>query len=120
MKKLRILLLSLAIISGSTLMAQSNDTKKEFKKSGDLIEATFYYENGLIAQKGFFKDGKLHGEWIAFDQNGNKTAIGKYSNGQKTGKWFFWNGVELSEVDFQESRIASVNKWKSQKGLVSN
>lgn len=101
-------------------MAQKNSIKKELKQKGDLIEATFYYESGQVAQKGFFKDGKLHGEWIAYDQNGNKKAIGKYSEGSKTGKWFFWNGEELSEVDFQESRIASVNRWKSENGLVSN
>ena len=100
-------------------MAQKNDLKKEFIKTGDLIEATFYYENGQVAQKGFYKDGKLHGEWIAYDQNGEKKAIGKYAEGIKTGKWFFWSGEELSEVDFQDSRIASVNKYKIDEGLVS-
>lgn len=120
MKMLKILLLSLVMLSGGALIAQENNIKKELKKKGDLIEATFYYESGEVAQKGFYKNGKLHGEWIAFDQNGNKKAIGKYAAGIKTGKWFFWDGDLLSEVDFQENRIASVNKWKIEKGLVSN
>lgn len=119
MKTLKILLLSLTMLSGGTLMAQENNIKRELKKKGDLIEATFYYESGQVAQKGFYKDGKLHGEWIAYDQSGNKKAIGKYAEGIKTGKWFFWNGEELSEVDFQESRIASVTRWKSENDLVS-
>lgn len=119
MKKFKILLLSLVMLSGSALMAQKNNIKKELNQNGDLIEATFYYENGQVAQKGFYKNNKLHGEWIAYDQNGDKKAIGKYSEGIKTGKWFFWNGEELSEVDFENSRIASVYKWKIDEGLVS-
>ena len=119
MKRLKILLLSLVMLSGSALMAQNNYIKKELKQNGDLIEATFYYENGQVAQEGFYKDGKLHGEWISYDQTGNKKAIGKYSEGLKTGKWFFWNGEELSEVDFKDSRIASVHKWKGDEALVS-
>ena len=120
MKTFKILLLSIAILSGGALIAQEDNVRKEFKKNGNLIEATFYHENGEIAQKGVYKNGQLHGEWVAYDANGKKTAIGKYLNGQKVGKWFFWNGDVLSEVDFQESRIASVNHWKKEKGLVSN
>lgn len=119
MKRLKTLLFSLVMLSGSILMAQENDIKKVFNQKGDLIEATFYYENGQVAQEGFYKDGKLHGEWIAYDQSGNKKAIGRYSEGIKTGKWFFWNGEELSEVDFQDSRIAAVSRWKIDEGLVS-
>jgi antitoxin component YwqK of YwqJK toxin-antitoxin module len=44
--------------------------------------------------------------------NGNKKAIGEYNNGEKTGKWFFWNGDALSEVDYSQSKITSVSKWK--------
>ena len=118
MRTFKLLLINFAILSGGALMAQE-DISREFRKSGDLIEATFYHENGRIAQEGFFKDGKLHGEWIAYDQNGNKTALGKYSRGLKTGKWFFWSGDVLSEVDFEDSRIASVSTWKSENDIVS-
>lgn len=118
MEKFKIFLLSLAMLSGGALMAQETNTKKELKKKGDLIEATFFYESGQVAQKGFYKDGKLHGEWIAYDQNGNKKTIGKYVEGLKTGKWFFWDGEVLSEVDFQDNRISSVNKWRSENDLV--
>lgn len=110
----------MAILIGGNLIAQENNIKEELKKKGDLIEATYYYESGQIAQKGFFKNGKLHGEWVAYDQNGNKNAIGAYSEGLKTGKWFFWHQDILTEVDFEQSRIASVNKWQNKNGIVSN
>ena len=118
MKRLKILLVSLIMLSGGALIAQQDSTKEEFNKKGDLIEATYYYEDGQVAQKGFFKDAKLHGEWIAYDRDGNKKALGKYSKGLKVGKWFFWNKEELTEVDFQKSRIVSVNNWKIESGLV--
>lgn len=120
MKKFKILLLSIAILTGGSLIAQENGIKEELKKKGNLIEATYYYESGQIAQKGFFKNGKLHGEWVAYDLKGNKKAIGEYSEGLKTGKWFFWHEDILSEVDFEQSRIASVNEWQNKSGLVSN
>jgi antitoxin component YwqK of YwqJK toxin-antitoxin module len=119
MKRLKMILLGLAIISGGAVMAQEKNNTKELKLNGDLIEGIFYFDNGQIAQRGHYKDGKLHGEWIAYDQEGNKIAIGKYANGVKVDKWFFWNKGELSEVDYEENRIASVNKWKVDEGLVS-
>lgn len=118
MKNLKLLLLAVAILSGGNLLAQEGDNRKVFEKQGNLLAATFYHENGEVAQKGFFKDGKLHGEWTAFDQHGNKTAMAKYDRGEKTGKWFFWNGAVLSEVDYQQNRIASVVHWRN-KELVS-
>lgn len=120
MRSLRILMLSLTIFSGGALFAQEDNVKKKFERKGDLIEATFYHDNGEVAQKGFYKNGELHGEWIAYDIKGNKTAIGKYLEGEKIGKWFFWNGDMLSEVDFNERRITSVTHWKNKSRLVNN
>jgi antitoxin component YwqK of YwqJK toxin-antitoxin module len=51
--------------------------------------------------------------------NGNKKSIGDYSNGEKTGKWFFWNDKSLSEVDYSNSRVANVKSWK-QDALAKN
>ena len=46
-----------------------------------------------------------------YDINGKKVTIGNYDNGMKTGKWIFWSGDKLREVDFKESRITSVSEW---------
>jgi hypothetical protein len=37
--------------------------------------------------------------------------MGQYQNGIKIGKWFFWTGADLTEVDYSDSRIAQVKKW---------
>jgi hypothetical protein len=39
--------------------------------------------------------------------------MGEYENGQKTGKWFFWTGSTLNEVDYSNSRIADIKKWSN-------
>ena len=54
------LLVTLVFIS-SFVVSNSQNDYIEYNKQGDLIEATYYYEDGTIQQQGTFKDGKLHG-----------------------------------------------------------
>mgnify|MGYP003668792394 FL=1 len=55
-----------------------------------------------------------------FDEAGQKIASGEYLNGKKTGKWFFWKGEELKEVDFEDSRIVSVIQRDAKGAIVAN
>lgn len=74
-----------------------------------LIEATYFYDNGQVSQKGAFsRDGKLEGLWVSYDQNGGKLSQGTYNNGVKTGKWTFWDGSLIREVEFDNNIIAGV------------
>lgn len=108
MKKL--LIMALMLVSGTVTFAQ-NTKKPVFEKKGDLVKATYYHENGEVAQTGHFTSkGKLQGEWTSFDVNGKKTAIGTYENGKKVGKWFFWKGDSLQEVDYATSKNAKRKK----------
>ncbi len=86
--------------------------KPVFKKEGKTIQATYFHDNGEIAQTGTYLKGKLHGEWIAYNNKGQKTAIANYEHGQKIGKWFFWNEGKLTEVDYTNNGIAKVVEWK--------
>lgn len=117
MKKL--LLIATFLVSGTVAFAQSN--KPTLEKKGNVIEATYFHDNGTIAQTGYFTlEGKLQGEWKSYDTNGKKVAVGNYANGQKVGKWFFWNTDRLSEVDFANSKIKTVNNWQHTTKVVSN
>ena len=107
MKKSMILI---AMLFTGMIFAQGEKPKLEVV--GQLVKATYCYENGKIQQEGFFKNGKLDGVWTSYDTNGLKKSVGNYDNGTKTGKWFFWNGVNLNEVDYTNSSIASVKTWK--------
>ena len=87
--------------------------QNQFVKQGDHIVATLYHDNGVIAQTGFYTlDNKLEGEWISYDALGNKTAVAHYKDGEKVGTWFFYQGDEIKEVKYDESRIAQVTSFK--------
>jgi antitoxin component YwqK of YwqJK toxin-antitoxin module len=95
-----------AVLISSMIFAQKGTPKLEVVDN--MVKATYYYDNGKIQQEGFFKDGKLEGMWIAYDAQGNKLSVGEYSNGQKTGKWFFYNEAKLSQVDYTNNQVAYV------------
>jgi hypothetical protein len=96
------IIIAAVLISG---MIFAQDAKPKLEAVGNLVKVTYFHENGNIQQQGFFKDGKLQGEWT-------KMAIALYDKGEKTGKWFFWNNAVLSEVDYSKNQIASVKNWK--------
>lgn len=81
------------------------------EKVGKTVKATYYHDNGEIAQVGYMLKGKLHGQWLMYDAKGKKIASGKYVDGKREGKWFFWEGEALKEVDFADNRIVAVKKW---------
>lgn len=111
----KIMMLVVAVLMITSVQAQKETKKNTYIKNGDLIEATLYHDNGVVSQTGFYTTkGKLTGEWISYSAEGQKTATAQYDNGAKVGKWFFWNNDTLTEVDYENSRIAAVNTWKNE------
>lgn len=110
-------LILVAILCGFSAFAQQ---KRELKlnKEKNLIEGVYYHDNGVISQKGHYTlDGKLQGEWLSYNTQGKKTASAVYDSGKKVGKWFFWSGDTLKEVDYEGNAIVTVNDWKSKNNL---
>ena len=103
MKKCVILV---AILFSGILVAQ--EVKPELEAVGNKVKATYYFENGKVQQEGFFKDGKLDGVWVSYDEKGNKVAVAEYTDGLKTGKWIFFNENSLREVAYENSKVSSV------------
>ncbi|MCU4187731.1 membrane-binding protein [Flavobacterium sp. HXWNR29] len=102
-----------------TSLTFAQEVKPKLEVVDQMVKATYYYENGQVKQEGYYLDGKLHGKWVAFNEDGTKQSMGEYNKGAKSGKWFFWSDASLSEVDFSDSRIAEVKKW-SKDVLVKN
>jgi len=112
MKKIVVVLV--LVFGFVTTQAQERVKKNTYIQNGDRIEAVLYFDNGEVSQTGFYtKEGKLTGEWVSYNLQGEKTATAQYDNGAKVGKWFFWNKDTLTEVDYKDSRIAAVNTWKN-------
>ena len=103
-----------------SVVINAQDIKPVFEQDGEMLKATYFYDNGVVSQEGHFLNGKLHGEWKMFGEDGKKIAMGEYTEGKKTGKWFFWDAKKLKEVDFVDSKIANVTEWNSMGQLAVN
>ena len=113
MKNIITLLALIAIVGIGTAQETIKNKYVLDGVESNVIEATLYHDNGSIAQTGFYTlDNKLQGEWISYDEKGNKTAIAKYDNGQKVGSWMFFQGESIKEVTYSNSRVAKVNTWE--------
>jgi antitoxin component YwqK of YwqJK toxin-antitoxin module len=112
----------LSIVMGlcGALYMQAQGATPVYEKDGEMVKATFYHENGAIAQQGYFLNDKLHGDWVMYDVSGKKVAAGQYQFGVKTGKWFFWNEEDLQEVDYNDNQIVSVVRWNNGRSVAIN
>jgi antitoxin component YwqK of YwqJK toxin-antitoxin module len=98
------------LITAVSFAQQERELK--LNKDTKLIEVIYYHDNGVVSQTGAYTlDGKLQGEWLSFDAEGNKLVSANYDNGKKVGKWFYWTDKTLKEVDYSNNAIASVNEW---------
>lgn len=86
----------------------AQEIKPKLEKQGDLIKATYYFDNGKTKEVGFFLENKLHGEWITFNDEGKKTAVANYENGKKTGTWFVLANGSVKELIYVSNKLVSV------------
>ena len=105
------------IIAGVLLVSgfmSAQEVKPKYEVVDQMVKATYFYDNGQVKQEGTYLDGKLHGKWVSYNEDGSKQTMGEYENGNKTGKWFFWSQTALNEVDFANSRVAEVKRWSKE------
>lgn len=112
----KVMIAAVLLVSGFSF---AQEITPKFEVVDQMVKATYFHDNGVIKQQGMYLDGKLHGKWVAYNEDGTKQSLGEYSNGTKVGKWFFWSENTLNEVDFNDNRIAEVKRW-SQETLVKN
>ena len=103
-----------------SLFMTAQQPEPTMEREGKQVKATYYHENGAVAQVGYFLNGKLHGEWKMYDSQGDKIAMGQYIDGVRTGKWFFWEADGLKEVDYEQNKIERVVKWNQGESVVVN
>ena len=66
-----------------SLLYENGSVKSVQIMSGPEVMFTSYYENGSIKETGAYYKGKRHGNWMLFDDAGNKISVGNYSLGEK-------------------------------------
>ena len=112
-------IIAICILTLAT-MGYAQENQPTYKAEGDLVKATYYFEDGSVKTQGFFKDKKLTGEWVRFDKAGNKTQLAYYKNGKKIGTWFVWTKASLKEINYVDNSVASVNVWKAESNVALN
>ena len=100
------LLIVVMMVSGVVF---SQDNNPVLEAEGQLVKATYYYDNGNVQQVGYFRDGKLDGKWTSYEVNGTIKAIAEYTNGEKSGKWIFSDAITSKEVDFSNNQIVAIS-----------
>ena len=103
MKKLATILF-LFIVS----INNAQEINPTYKKAGDMVKATYYFEDGTVKEQGFFKDAKLSGKWISYNRSGEKTMVAYYNNGKKVGKWYAINANSIKEISYVGNAVKSV------------
>ena len=76
-------------------------------------EVIFYFENGLIKEKGNYNYGIKNGKWVSWNEDGKK--IGEVffdSKGMKDGKWKIWDNEGVIRAQMNYSNGNRIGKWK--------
>lgn len=111
-------ILIIAILLFTSISFAQKERSLELNKETDLIDVVYYHDNGMVSQTGSYThDGKLQGDWLSYDVNGKKIVSAQYDHGKKVGKWFYWNGDTLKEVDYSDNAVASINEWSNKSTL---
>lgn len=107
----KILILAAIMLTG---LGFSQNGKPTLEEEGQLVKATYFYDNGKVQQVGYFKDGKLDGKWTSYDESGTVKAVAEYKEGEKSGKWIFLsNTITTKEVDYASNQVVAVRNYNT-------
>ena len=93
------------VVNSRTARRDLNQPIPKSKDQKDNLILWFYMERpGDLEIE--FSDGKPHGKWTDWHENGQKKSELNFRNGNKHGKEYFWheNGQLQREVDYRNDR----------------
>lgn len=92
-----------AFIISVSVFAQKERTLT-LNKETNLIDVVYYHDNGQISQTGSYTaDGKLEGQWISYNEEGETIVTAYYKEGKKVGKWMYKIDGKIKEVDYSKN-----------------
>ncbi len=95
--------------SDASLMSSGHTYARFEQMPGEVMEVTFYYEDGSVRQTGFVENNLMSGEWITYSEHGTVTARAYYEEGKKTGKWKVYD--EEGELVYKICYKNDVKLW---------
>lgn len=71
-----------------------------------------YYDNGKKMTEGAYLDGKKHGVWKTWNEEGKLTAKARYKLGEKSGKWMIVdeNDKNIFHISFENNQVKEASK----------
>lgn len=93
-----------------TITATAQSAEPTFEKQDDLVKATYYHDNGMVKEVGYFKDDKLHDKWIRYNEEGKIKVVALYNNGVKEGKWYMVGEESVKEVTYKSNKVVDVKE----------
>jgi antitoxin component YwqK of YwqJK toxin-antitoxin module len=96
------------IIDGDTL------TKGQLFCGLETGEWTTFYASGKIEEVQFYKDGKLHGEYLFYNEDGILIEKGNFNNGIREGEYhFYYNSGKIERKgNYKNEKIhGKVEQW---------
>ncbi len=110
MKKL-ILLITILFFSFGSFAKEP-----KFEMDGKTAKVTYYYESGEIKTIGFYKNGKMHGNWHSYYPDGSLDSILPYKKGKKDGEFKKYNkkGNIVGVVFYKKDALVKGYMWTSE------
>ncbi len=101
-------ILLFVILSLSVSMNAQKERVLTLNTETNLIDVIYYHDNGEVSQTGSYTaDGKLEGEWLSFNEEGEKTVTAYYKEGKKVGKWIYVIEGKIKEVNYSKGSPSS-------------
>jgi antitoxin component YwqK of YwqJK toxin-antitoxin module len=75
-------------------------------------EALSYYKNGKLRRKGYYKSGKMHGQWEQWFENGEKEFEISFSNDSMSGHYKLWYETGQLKEEGALKNNSRIGAWK--------
>ncbi len=109
-KIMKKLLASLIMFMLMVSVSFAQEIEPTFEKQNDLVKATYYHDNGMVKEVGFFKDDKLHDKWVSYNKEGDIKVVAFYNDGKKDGKWYLVGEESVKEVTYKSNKVIKVQE----------
>ncbi|MGM0665726.1 MAG: toxin-antitoxin system YwqK family antitoxin [Bacteroidota bacterium] len=109
------------IFSGPFRMGVPVGIHREYNSDGSVKSAEIYNDQGIKVSEGIVtEDGRRHGKWKNFYENGEVKEEGEYDYNRRTGAWTFYNrgGSIVQTGTYRNGRPEGLWKWYYPEGSI--
>jgi len=121
---MKVLFLILCITIGSQVaVAQTvaELTVQYHKQRKGKVAMVKHYNNGQVAETGWYKYALPHGAWARFNKDGQITTQAAFVNGLKHGTWKFWDhdGKLLCEIEYHYGQLITARQYSVNGNIIA-